>query len=393
MAVGCGGSSFSGNASGNSGGTSSSPGGSAAGGDSGVGGSAGGAATGPALTQIPQLYAAGMCTALTSCSAIAASLILGANDCSNLISAEITNASMPGIQSAVAAGTVTYNPSAVADCQSAVAASGCSFADNPYIPACEAALSGKVIAGGACAIDEECQGDLYCKYDGTCPGVCSPREAEGALCRSAKDCQSGLACFVTTGTTGTCTAKPTLGQSCGYDLPGDCSPESNDAVICWGASSTATGKCMAVNAIASQAIGSSCWLLTGSLCVSGASCQFASIALNGTCVATVASANSCTFAYPDPCPQDQYCTATGPNTPGSCSLLPTDGSPCVTGAIQTYSNKLCAADHVCVSGTCTKYRANGAACTSNAVCYSGRCDTQSGLCVPNQNCDIAAASN
>ena len=249
MAVGCGGSSFSGNSS--------------------TGGTAGDAATGPALTQIPQLLAQSMCTALTNCSSIAASLVLGANDCSNLISAQITNASLPGIQSAVAAGTVAYDPSAVAGCQNKIAASGCSFANNPYFPACETALSGQVTEGGACAINEECQGDLYCKYNGICPGTCSPREAEGGLCRNAKDCQSGLACFVTTGSTGTCTAKPTLGEPCGYNVPSDCSPQSGDELICRGASSTASGKCVSVDAIASQGLGSNCSVLTGSLCVSG----------------------------------------------------------------------------------------------------------------------------
>ena len=217
------------------------------------------------------------------------------------------------------------------------------------------------------------------------------------MCRTDKDCQSGLACFVTAGTTGTCTVKPTLGQPCGFDLPSDCAPESNDAVICWGANTTTRGKCVAINAIASQVIGSSCSVLDGSLCVSGASCQIAALTatsvLKGTCASTVSTANSCPFAYPDPCPQDQYCTATGPNAPGSCSLLPTDGNPCITGLIQTYSNKVCAADHVCISGTCTKYRANGTACASNAACYSGRCDAQSQLCVPDQNCDVVTGSN
>ncbi len=380
-AVGCGGgSSFSGNAS--------------TGGSSSVGGSsAAGATSGPPLSQIPQIYADGTCAALTQCNPIAGALFLGANDCTQLISAQITNASLPAIQSAVDAGTASYDPSAVSGCHDAVAASGCSFSNNPFLSACEAALAGKVAEGGQCAIDEECQGDLYCKYNGTCPGICAQLEAEGGLCRSAKDCQSGLACFVTTGTTGKCTVKPTLGQGCGFDVPSDCAPQTNDAVICWGASSTKEGKCIAVNAIASQAIDSPCSILTGSLCVSGASCHVTSVLLTGTCVATVASANSCTFAFPDPCPQDQYCTATGPDAPGSCNLLPTAGQACLTGIIQTFSNRVCAADHVCVSGTCIKYRANGTACTSDAVCYSGRCDSQSQLCVPNQNCDVVPAAN
>ena len=367
IAINCGGSSFSGNTSGSTGGA---PG------------------TGPDLTQIPELYAEGMCAAFTKCSPIAASLFLGANDCPTLIAAQIGNAALPGIQAAVAAGTAKYNASAATSCRDAVASAGCSFANNPYLSACEDTLSGTVDQGGACGIDEECKGDLYCKYDGTCPGACSPLEAEGALCRITKDCQSGLTCFVSTGTTGQCTSKPTLGQECGYDLPGDCAPQSGDAVICWGASSTARGKCVAVNAIASQAIGSTCSLLSGSLCVSGASCQIASVLLNGTCVAAASAANSCPFAFPDPCGKDQYCTATGPSAPGQCSLLPTAGQPCVTGVIQTFSNRVCAADHVCAAGNCVKYRANGGACTANSVCYSGRCDSQSQLCVPNQNCDV-----
>jgi len=371
-AVGCGGgSSFSGAASG--------------------GGSAGGA--GPTLAQVPQLYAEGVCGALANCNPIAGTLLMGANDCTTLVAAEIANASLPAFQAAAAAGTLTYDPTAAAGCQGAVTASGCSFANNPYFTACEAALSGKVAEGSACAVDEECQGNLYCKYNGTCPGTCTQLEAEGGLCRSAKDCQSGLACLVTTGTTGKCTVKPTLGQGCGFDVPSDCAPQANDAVICWGASSTKEGKCMAVNAIASQAVNSTCSILAGSLCVSGASCHVTSILLTGTCVAAVASANNCTFAFPDPCPRDQYCTATGPDAAGSCSLLPTAGQACLTGTIQAFSNKVCAADHVCVSGTCIKYRANGTACTSNAVCYSGRCDSQSQLCVPNQNCDVVPATH
>ena len=382
--VSCGGTSFTGGAGTGGGGSSN------VAGDSGLGGSSGGADAGAALAQVPQLYADGMCQALTTCSPLAAALFLGANDCPTLLAAEIANASLPALQAAVAAGTATFNASAAAGCRDAVAASGCSFANNVYLPACEAALSGNVTQGGACAINEECQGDLYCKYDGTCPGSCSPLEAAGSNCRSTNDCQSGLVCLITTGTTGKCSVKPTLGQDCGDDLPSDCAPQSNDAVICWGASATKRGKCMAVDAIAAQAIGSNCSVLTGSLCVSGASCQLASILLNGTCVAAVASASSCTLAFPDPCPPDQYCTATGASTPGSCSLLPTAGQPCLTDLVPVYSNKVCAADHVCIDGTCVKYRANGGACTSNAACYSGNCDSQSQQCVPNQNCDVAS---
>ncbi len=397
--VSCGGSSFSGTTSGSTGGSG------AAGGDSSVagggdlggtgnndGGQAGSTSAGPDLSQIPELYAEGACAALTTCSSIAASLLLGANDCTTLAATEFKNASLPGIQAAVNAGTVKYDPSAAAGCRDAIAAASCSYANNPFLQACENALSGTVVEGGACAIDEECEGSLYCKYDGSCPGTCAPLESADALCRSTKDCQSGLTCFVSTGTTGRCTVKPTLGQECGYDLPSDCAPQSSDAVICWGANSTTRGKCVAVNAIASQAIGSTCSVLSSSLCVSGASCQIASILLNGTCVAPASSTGSCPFAFPDPCAKDQYCTATGPNAVGQCLPLPATEQPCLTGTIQAFSNRVCAADHVCVSGTCVDYRSNDEACTSNAVCYSGRCDSQSQKCVPNQNCDIAASN-
>ena len=396
LSINCGGSSF--KSTPTTGGSSADTGGAggdtaAAGGNADQGGTTnsgdgGGTSNGPDLSQVPQLYAEGICAALSKCSPIAASLLLGANDCEGLVAAEFKNGSLPGIQAAVTAGTVKYDASAATGCRDAIASASCSYANNPYLPACEAALSGTVVEGQACAIDEECQGNLYCKYNGSCPGTCAQLEGTDALCRSSKNCQSGLTCFVSTGTTGRCTVKPTLGQECGYDLPGDCAPQSGDAVICWGANSTTRGKCVAVNAIASQAIGSACSVLSSSLCVSGASCQIASILLNGTCVAPASSTDSCPFAFPDPCGKDQYCTATGPNAPGQCSLLPTAGQPCLTGVIQSLSNRVCAADHACAAGTCVKYRPNAGACTANAVCYSGRCDSQSQQCVPNQNCDV-----
>lgn len=360
-----------------------------------AGGSAagGGANSGPALSEIPQLYAQAMCAALTACSASAANLFLGANDCVTLVTAQIRNGSLPGIQAAVAAGTAKYQPSAVQGCTSAISSGGCiSTSNNPYVPECELALQGTVDLGGACAIDEECKDDLYCKYSGACPGVCAHREAEEALCRENKDCQPGLTCFVKSGTTGTCTRKPTLGEECGFDIPSDCAPQSGDAVICWGADSTKRGKCVAVNSVASQAVGKECSVLASSLCVSGSTCQLASIALNGTCVDATSPSSSCTFSYPDACAKDQYCTATGPNTEGACSLLPTEGQPCQTGLIPQFSNKVCAPDHTCygassgVAGTCVKYRANGESCNADKVCYSGRCDSQSLQCVPRQNC-------
>ncbi len=383
-----GGSGFSSSAAGNTGGS-----GLDVGGSSSTGGAAGGSSSGPDLSQLPELYAEGMCAALANCSSAAAGWLLGSNDCPTLLAGQIENASLPGIQAAVAAGTAIYDPTAMTGCRDAIAAAGCSFTNNLSLPACEAALGGTVLEGGACALDEECKGDLYCKYDGSCPGTCSAREAADALCRKTSDCQSGFTCFISTGSTGRCTTKPTLGDACGYDLPNDCAPESGDAIVCWGANSTTRGKCTAVNAIASHPIGDACSVLSSpsQLCKSGASCQFASVLLTGTCVAPSSVTDSCPFAFPDPCAKDQYCTATDPKTPGQCNDLPTEGQPCLTGTIPIYSNKVCADQHTCIAGNCVKYRANGAACTSNAVCYSGRCDSQSQQCVPNQNCDVVAS--
>jgi len=377
FAFGCGGGgTFSGNATGDAG-------------NSGSGGGGGVGNNGPTLSQIPEEYAAAMCAALSNCSVTAANLFLGANDCTSLVAAQIRNGSFPGIQAAVAAGTAKYDPTSVQACTNAVKMQGCTFSNEPYFAECEQALSGTVDERGACSINEECKGDLYCKYSGTCPGTCAPREAKDALCRATKDCQSGLTCFVSTGTTGRCATKPTLGQDCGMDLPSECASQSNDAVICWGASDTKRGKCVAVNAIASEGIGSDCGVASSSLCVFGASCQITELlTLSGTCVASAAAASGCPFAYPDPCAKDQYCTAISPNSPGTCSLLPTAGQPCVTGLLQQYSNKICAADHVCVDGTCIKYRGNGESCSSDTVCYSGRCDSQGQQCVTNANCDI-----
>ena len=398
-AAGCSGGGFSASSSGSGGAQTVSTGGAgdnggntaSAGGDTAVGGTTSvlATSTGPDLDQVPKLYAEGACAALTKCSAALASLMLGANDCETLVTAQGLNGNFPGIQAAVSSGTVVYDPSAMSNCHDALAAAGCGLSDNPYLPACESALAGTVAEGGNCAINEECAGDLYCNYAGSCPGTCSAREAEGALCRQDSDCQAGLACFIQSGSAGTCTKKPQLGEACGDDRPSTCASQSSGAgVICWGASSSKNGKCVAIDAIAAQGIGADCHLLEGTLCVAGASCQLAPNSLNGTCVATVASGTTCTPAFPDSCPNDQYCTATGTATAatGSCSLLPLDGKACVNTALAVLSNKQCGNQTVCISGTCVGLRENGSACTSNSVCYSGRCDSQSQQCVPNQNC-------
>lgn len=338
------------------------------------------------LEDVPGFYAKSYCKAASTCSPQYVELLFGANDCTSLLTKRIEQASLPLLQAAVKNGTMRLDLSKLDACLEKIEALGCKAFDNEYVEACEAVLSGAMPVGQKCAFDEECAGDAYCHYDGTCPGVCTTRELSGAVCRDDKECRAGLVC-----SGGICTPKVPLGGTCtanGVECEGGlvCSPDAG------------TGRtCVALATVFSQPMGAACNITAGSWCASGAYCAVTAVSLAAatqTCVAQAASGAACNFSAPDMCPADEHCAGTsiaasagGVTVDGTCKLLPTEGEPCTS---RFERGKACAKEHVCVVNSagsiCHKLKQNGQICADNAECFSESCVQNA--CVAKADCSV-----
>ena len=339
------------------------------------------------LDDVPALYAASLCKAVNSCTPQFAEVFFGPNDCAALLAKRIEQASLPLIRSAVKTQTMTFNPSKLDACFAQVEQLGCRALDNEYVSACEDALGGTVPVVGACAFDDQCAGDAYCKYDGSCPGVCTTRELAGAVCRDDKECRTGLKCFQ-----GKCTTKLPSGATCSADAV-DC----ESGFMC-GLDGGTGRHCLALTQVFAQPLGAECALAAGNWCQHGGFCAIQSVALGNsvqTCVERVASGAACYFSVGDMCPKDEYCEGTvisggsEVRIEGTCRLLPVEGEPCTN---KVDLGKACAKEHVCITtgegSFCHKLRQNGESCTANAECYSEFCVGL--LCKPKADCEVEA---
>jgi hypothetical protein len=365
-------------------GGSSSPG--AAGGDepagsAGLGGAAGSAGAGSGQTlldDLPELYAEAVCASVTDCSPELGSLLFGANDCGGYVAEQVRNAWLPGLEEAIDGGTVLYSADELDGCLDAISRLGCRFDAHDYIPECEAAFEGTSALGEPCSLDAECQGDLYCKAAGVCPGTCSERAGSGDPCRRDTDCDARRDLYCTQN--GKCVGRVEADTGCSPDVD-RCVP----GALCVGAdASTHTlGQCKSVGSVFAQAEGSTCDPAQGELCSGDLTCTFLSADENvlPTCRKR-ATGTACRLAVPDPCPRQQYCSDIGSDdVVGSCDALPDDGEPCVGDPV---FGKQCAQDNVCLRGTCVPLRTNGQDCDEDVECFSGAC---AGVCVPLTACD------
>ncbi|HAN30743.1 MAG TPA: hypothetical protein DCQ06_04030, partial [Myxococcales bacterium] len=246
------------------------------------------------------------------------------------------------------------------------------------LPACDAVFVGQVADGGDCISNEDCAGGAFCSAnEQTCPGKCAARNARGQAC-TKDSCTKGLYC----GEGDTCTDKELDGGACTDDehcLSGDCEQDSEDSP---GNGPDEKGVCVKAGMMPPTIkLGEPCSLEMTSVCEAGAACVMTGLDPSTSepitlCKAKVAVDETCYLGFPH-CPSGYYCDAKpqdGGSFEGACQALPKDGEACLTESFGT-----CAPGLVCDQGTCRKVARIGEACTSNATCISGLCE--SGACV------------
>jgi len=349
----------------------------------GLGAGCGGSDKSIPLDELPPQLAQALCTAYENCYGPIFALFLNGTDCVAVTEQRIRNGTFPMLQGEIDQGKMVYDATKAQACLDSLSTRTCAQMLERDSDACLAALDGAVALGGACTLDEDCQGKALCKSaNGICPGQCLPLLVAGQPCAKDDECQDGLQC---SNETRLCVQPVGEGQSCEYGSP-PCGP----GLLCLGKddANLTPGVCKnPAEALSGQA-GGACDVTAGQLCQSGQSCVADSYTvLTGVvdwlCVTTgsYAAAGACKPGFPDACASGNYCqTGTGLLAlSGTCTPIPAGGQACGTGMSQ------CQPGAVCVSGLCQNLAANGVACTGDAMCYSEYCGP-SGGCETKTSC-------
>ena len=333
---------------------------------------------GPSVTleELPAKYADAACQAFTTCVGDLYGIFRPGEECLKDIGPTFEEALAP-LSHAVDAGRVKYDGTKVQKCLDELAAGDCAALAQREPASCKAAVAGTVKEGEDCTNDFECAGEQYCKTAASCPGQCAPFENAGGACISNDNCKSGLKCD----DNGHCVTPSAEGEACKQGEP-DCA----DGLLCLGDDSTAKtpGTCYTIEEGLSGKAGDAC-SLDGHLCAGGFACEITSVTpISGNCVAKVDADAVCHAAFPDECPDDQYCAlGLNPLMPGTCTDKPKAGEMCAPTL--GGGNVLCAPYTRCDGGVCRDIAHAGEDCQANDTCYSGRC--VNGACVTGNSCE------
>jgi hypothetical protein len=361
----------------------------ACGGSNGGGGSAGAGGAGAeagagsdgdegiALAEIPARYAAAACTVYTSCLGELFALFRPGEDCEKNTTIQLTD-ELAGLQARVDAGRIEYDGTKLQACLDDVAARGCELLQQRAPESCRAALRGTVAEGGDCQLDEECEGEQYCKIAAACPGKCTLLEQAGGPCSGSSDCVSGLSC----GDTGRCVAPAEAGEPCKGGEP-DCT----GGYLCMGNDdeTNTPGTCKEIESTFSGEPGDDC-SLASTWCKAGYVCEITTVSpVGGSCAGKVGSGEACKAAFPDQCPDDEYCVLSGMPTAydGTCTPKPKATEPCGKGLGP--EPNVCAPYTRCDAGKCRAIARLGEECSVKATCYSDHC--VDGACVAANSCE------
>ncbi len=333
------------------------------------------------IEEYGELSTGALCDALLDCYGPAVVAQLGGEDCAGSLHRLWEQQQGPRLQQAIAEGTIVYDGTRVEACLAEVAAAGCGAVDRVSLPECEAVLVGNVAPGGACSIEEQCEGESFCRRDTMCPGTCQARVASGSACTESAACQPGLRCAA-----GTCQAAAGVGASCEGSTGLPCA----GGLICFGGTDAspgmpaAPGTCQTRESLFTANVGDLCDPEgDGPLCVEDARCALTGVSGGTTavweCEAPVASGAACHLAFPEECPTGEICLGVLPlmgDFDGTCGPRPGSGEPC--------ERNLCADGTRCVSSTCQPVSDVGGACTTGFDCFSGTCED--GVCAEAMLC-------
>jgi hypothetical protein len=318
-----------------------------------------------ALEDVPEVLAPAYCDLLDRCgNPFVAQFLGGGGDCATGIIPTLEDSFVGRAEGAIASGTVVYHGELVDACVSALEGTGCGV--EALEDGCSDVFEGTVALGGDCGWTEECV-DGYCSMtDGTCPGTCAARVSAGAACTDGAACPAGFTC-----NEGNCVALATEGQACGGPNVGCSGIDLN----CVG-DGPEGGICQRWSDILSGAVGEPCSLATGDYCDPDLACVFDSVVggmATFVCAERVARGAACAVGFPNPCPDDQFCSVVE-GAMGTCTDLPVAGEDC-TG---TCRGNLRCVSYEDESRTCVDPRRLGNACTVDEECVSNTCSD--GVC-------------
>jgi hypothetical protein len=334
------------------------------------------------LEDVPRGYAEAVCAAAQDCYGDVYPIYLNGEDCVEVNEAAIAD-QLDVIEDAIAKGRAVYDGTQAQACFDAIAEAGCN-PEGKQPEACEATLKGAVAEGDDCELDAECAGpDSYCRTDAACPGECAPREGAGSACERDGQCARGLTCSEDTQR---CVEPAAAGDRCG----GGSEPPCQQGLFCLGDDKDkgVAGNCRTLDEAFAGAKGDTCVFEGKPLCQPGLFCVISVDATAGVTTACAAerfaSGAACKPAFPDACPDGEYCAIPSGAYEGSCEPRPEAGEACGNKPLEDVP-EICAAGTRCDGGTCRARQALAGSCEVDAVCLSNHC--VNGECAPDGACE------
>lgn len=335
------------------------------------------------LSDAPAALSEAVCDALFRCIPLQGAFLGSVEQCAEIFRAEFTAASFNMIEDAVEEERVVYDQEAAQGCLDALDSADCSAIDLRYIDECNDVFTGTVERGDDCTLDEECSGESFCLFEGSCPGACSGLLSAGEGCVEDEHCEPGLVCSEATAR---CVAPSDEGQSCGMGQPQCAQP-----FLCLGEDEDAgePGVCVAAEQAFSRTEGEDCVFIGDdpALCQEGLACRIEDInATDGivaVCREMVQAGDECGLALPSMCESGHYCEGIdleAGELSGTCAPLPESGDDCADALFTP-----CQIGLICLDGTCTERKNNGQSCEIDTECQSDNC--VDGGCAPLSPCD------
>ncbi len=280
----------------------------------------------------PAALAAAVCTRLSACVGVPAMNILFSDEqCEKSTELSIANALIAAVARSEEEGRLDYDGTALPACLEAYEQLECEDVQVGFPEECKRALGALQERGEYCAHVLECGEGLTCEPTDC---TCVPPATLGDPCLASFQCAAGLTCFMSS-----CQPLGAEGDACG----GGIAPECITGLICVTADekSMMPGRCFPTDRMFVLSEGQLCNPIGDppTLCREGLSCP----GVLQACVPTADRDGPCQLAFPDMCPENQYCST------GTCTDLPGPGEACAGGLV---IRSTCSGYSRCVNGTC-----------------------------------------